>query len=31
MKALKHIGIVLLGLFLCLVLPGLFYVDVRRF
>ena len=28
MKALKHIGIVLLGLFLCLVLPGLFYVDV---
>lgn len=28
MKALKHIGIVLAGLFLCLVLPGLFYVDV---
>lgn len=28
MKALKHIGIVALGLFLCLVLPGLFYVDV---
>ena len=28
MRALKHIGIVLLGLFLCLVLPGLFYVDV---
>ena len=28
MKALKHIGIVLVGLFLCLVLPGLFYVDV---
>lgn len=28
MKALKHIGIVLLGLLTCLVLPGLFYVDV---
>ena len=28
MKALKHVGIVLMGLILCLVLPGLFYVDV---
>ena len=28
MKALKHIGIVLIGLVLCIVLPGLFYVDV---
>lgn len=28
MNALKHIGIVLFGLFLCLVLPGLFFVDV---
>lgn len=27
-KALKHFGIVVCGLFLCLVLPGLFYVDV---
>ena len=28
MRALKHIGIVLLGLFLCLVLPGLLFADV---
>ena len=28
MRALKHLGIVTLGLFLCLVLPGLFYIDV---
>lgn len=28
MRALKHIGIVLFGLFLCFVLPCLFYADL---